>query len=269
MDVSVLHAREKDRSHRRLVISLAGDSFIERARSTTFALLGLVAALGLLMIALALRQEWPLLGGSPLPSGGAPASGSVHIAKAVALTEAGPAPAQIVSGVVLRRAPGADTAGGRSNTGGGTQHAQLESNDAVVRGEPAPAAPPSSPPASQPVSEPVAGQPATTPAVSAPQAAPEKPSSPTRPVAVNTAADPAGHAGGPGKSATRGRGAEQRSSAASPQAQGPPSFAASSPGPPPGRGPSAAPGQTGSAGSGGGHGPSGHGPSGERGGSAG
>ncbi len=48
--------------------SLLGGSMLERARSTTFALLGATAALGLAMVALALNQSWPLVAGSAIPA---------------------------------------------------------------------------------------------------------------------------------------------------------------------------------------------------------
>lgn len=40
---------------------------LERARSTTFALLGVTAAVGLATVALALNQSWPLIAGSSIP----------------------------------------------------------------------------------------------------------------------------------------------------------------------------------------------------------
>jgi hypothetical protein len=41
---------------------------LERARSTSLALLGVTAAVGLATIAMVLRQEWPAVVGSPIPS---------------------------------------------------------------------------------------------------------------------------------------------------------------------------------------------------------
>lgn len=48
-------------------LSLLGDRLPERLRSTTFALLGTTAALGLAVIAVALQEDWPLVPGSPVP----------------------------------------------------------------------------------------------------------------------------------------------------------------------------------------------------------
>jgi len=44
-----------------------GGGLLERARSTTLALLGATTAVGLAMVALALNQSWPLIPDSPLP----------------------------------------------------------------------------------------------------------------------------------------------------------------------------------------------------------
>ena len=48
--------------------SVLGDGLLERARSTLFALLGLTAAVGLGVVALALNQSWPVVPDSPIPS---------------------------------------------------------------------------------------------------------------------------------------------------------------------------------------------------------
>jgi len=47
--------------------SVLGSGLLERARSTTFALLGVTAAFGLAIVALALNQSWPVVAGSPIP----------------------------------------------------------------------------------------------------------------------------------------------------------------------------------------------------------
>jgi hypothetical protein len=51
--------------------SVLGGGLLERARSTTLALLGVTTAVGLAMVALALNQSWPLVPDSPIP--GSPA----------------------------------------------------------------------------------------------------------------------------------------------------------------------------------------------------
>ncbi len=47
--------------------SVLGGGLLERARSTTLALLGATTAVGLAIVALALNQSWPLVADSPLP----------------------------------------------------------------------------------------------------------------------------------------------------------------------------------------------------------
>lgn len=49
--------------------SVLGGGLLERARSTTLALLGVTTAVGLAMVALALNQSWPVIADSPLPVG--------------------------------------------------------------------------------------------------------------------------------------------------------------------------------------------------------
>ncbi len=67
MLVQVHHKREQRRLRSSARFSVLGDGLLERARSTTFALLGAVAAVGLAMIAVALQEDWPLIAGSPVP----------------------------------------------------------------------------------------------------------------------------------------------------------------------------------------------------------
>jgi len=62
---------DSKRGHRWLRLpnkpSVLGGGLLERARSTTLALLGATTAVGLAMVALALNQSWPLIADSPLP----------------------------------------------------------------------------------------------------------------------------------------------------------------------------------------------------------
>lgn len=67
--------------------SVLGGGLLERARSTTLALLGVTTAVGLAMVALALNQSWPLIADSPLPE--APA-GQEAIGKATVAAQATP-----------------------------------------------------------------------------------------------------------------------------------------------------------------------------------
>jgi hypothetical protein len=65
--------------------TVLGGGLLERARSTTLALLGVTAAVGLGTVALALNQSWPLLAGSPIP--GIP-SGDVALEDATVVSRA-------------------------------------------------------------------------------------------------------------------------------------------------------------------------------------
>ena len=47
--------------------SLLGDSLLVRARTTSFAVLGASASVGLAVLAIALHEDWPLVPGSPPP----------------------------------------------------------------------------------------------------------------------------------------------------------------------------------------------------------
>jgi hypothetical protein len=65
-------------------LSLLGDGLLDRARSTSLALLGASAAVGLATIALALNQSWPLVPGSPVPKSPSPSAalGKATVARA-------------------------------------------------------------------------------------------------------------------------------------------------------------------------------------------
>lgn len=274
MDVSVLRMREKSRLRARFGLSLAGDTFIERARSTTFALLGMVAAIGLLSVALAVRQDWPLIGGSPIPGSGSE-SGAVHIAKAVALTHGStpPAPGLVarapVAGTALPSVPPARRQDGRKQVVAGST--PLATAPAGETG------PPEGQPEEPPVAQPVAEEPVEAPA---PEPIPASPTNrpattTTKPGTVTTVGSLGSSqaSGGPGKSVGRDRGAEQRATPPTPaesQGGGATSTGRSSQGassgrgggPPAGHGGGPPPSQgngggTGN-GSGGGHGRSGH-----------
>jgi hypothetical protein len=84
-------------------MSLLGDGLFERARSTSFALLGLAAAVGFAAIAIAVNQDWPLIADSPIPAAPEPAREDASDAKSADVRLAvGPA-----NGMSSRAAPGA------------------------------------------------------------------------------------------------------------------------------------------------------------------
>lgn len=67
MDVAVHWIRRIERLRQSATSSLLGEGILERARSTTLALLGVTAAVGLSIVALVLQQGWPVVPGSGLP----------------------------------------------------------------------------------------------------------------------------------------------------------------------------------------------------------
>lgn len=215
MDVSVPHIPGSTGLRRKLRLSLAGDSFLERARSTTFALLGMIAAVGLVMVSLALHQEWPVLGGSPIPHG-ATESGAVHIARGVALADLGePSPSRAIGpGFVASKGGGGAKENGSSNRGAQPEQGVTESDP--LGSEPSPQPAPAEP---EPVAPPVAEQP-----VESPPPATSPASSPVRTAAsavnkvVSAVGNPegSGSGGSRGKSTTTGHGGERSTSPASP-----------------------------------------------------
>jgi hypothetical protein len=67
MDVSVLYKRRQQRPRLAGRPSVLGQGLLERARAMSLALLGVTAAVGLAIVALALNQGWPLIAGSSIP----------------------------------------------------------------------------------------------------------------------------------------------------------------------------------------------------------
>lgn len=200
MDVSVLYKRGQLRPHSAVKASVLGGGLLERARSTSLALLGMTAAVGLAMVALALNQGWPLIAGAPIPGLGNThqAVGDATIA-ARATTRS--VPARAPQGSTKRRAdrvltPAAKKGAGETVAAIGAQHAQPQGaavtdpaqvdQPSVPSGGPAPspaaAAPqpvaaPTPSPTPAPVSEP-ASSPSASPPVTA-QVTPEPTTSST------------------------------------------------------------------------------------------
>lgn len=67
MVVQMLSWRGQPLSRLKARPSFAGTGLLERMRSTTFALLGITAAMGLGLVAVVSQQGWPLLPAAPLP----------------------------------------------------------------------------------------------------------------------------------------------------------------------------------------------------------
>jgi hypothetical protein len=167
MVVPVTHNRGERRLPSALKLSVFGDGLLERARSTSFALLGVVAAIGLGMVAFVLNQGWPVTVGGPLP--GAPAQSTPVGGGAVALGHRAERRLEAVG-----RADGPRPAA----AGGGAAQPQESDSDpppSLVVATSRPAPPHDRVPPSRPHSEPkpVNGSP------SAPEPAPSPASSPT------------------------------------------------------------------------------------------
>src|SRR4029077_564849 len=201
MDVSVHYKRGQWRLRSATRASVLGDGLLERGRSTSLALLGLTAAVGLAMVALALNQGWPLIAGAPIPG-----FGDTHQAVGDA-TIAAEAKGSSGLGTALpstagRQGPQASTRPARKGAGGTPAPAgsQAPGPEGIVvshstpasspddsssgGGSPGGAAPSPAPVAQQPASTPVpepASSPAAPPPSPAPQPAPESaaPSQPT------------------------------------------------------------------------------------------
>jgi hypothetical protein len=88
MVVAVLHVLGQPLS-RIAKRGLLGNSLLGRARSTSFALLGATAAVGLAVLAIALQEDWPLVPGSPPPR---PPAQQAAVGEAMALGVAKPSP---------------------------------------------------------------------------------------------------------------------------------------------------------------------------------
>jgi hypothetical protein len=181
MDVQVRQQKRQPRPGARF--SLLGDGLLERTRSTTFALLGLTAAVGLALIAVVLQGDWPLIAGSPIPQ--APV---VRESVGAAAALDAPAAPPVAQRAAARRQPTAPSHGtGSDRHAGGVPAApaELVSSPATPTDPPAssphsggshgPAAPhgqtPSAPqsqptsaaPDSPPSSAPAAGRPSSPP----------------------------------------------------------------------------------------------------------
>jgi hypothetical protein len=217
MDVAVDHIREQVlRARRRLGFSFAGDSFIDRARSTTLGLLGAMAAVGLSIVVIAANQGWPLAGGNPIP-GSIGDNGTSHVSPAVGLTEAVGPGVSAPHVAAASPAPGAATAHRRQGPGSGAAPGrgpdQVVSDSAPVISAPvkgtASPPPPESVPVAAPVSEP---PPSTTSEEGSGRAKGRSGSGATTEVTSGTVGSSRG--GGPGTGSSRGRGSERSASGA-------------------------------------------------------
>jgi hypothetical protein len=204
--------------------SFAGNGLPERMRSTTFALLGLMAAAGLSLVAIFSQSGLPLHSLAPLPSG----PPEVTLSKGVALPDEHLAPSRRAA------APGAGTGiglGGRSRRGQG----QSPQGGDTGLDRAAPRVDQPNPAASAPGTSP-STQPASPPApVAAPNAEPMSQSPPASSPSEEESAAP-GHArpSSPGRSSAPG---QVKKSATTSVTSPVPATAAAGPGTTPGAAP--------------------------------
>jgi hypothetical protein len=190
MVVQVSRHRGQSRPRRNPRFSILGDGLLERARSTTLALLGAIAAFGLALVAVTLQEGWPLIAGSPVPPGPA-----LHeaVGGATALgAKATPRAARRVPGRPQREVPshgaGPRHPGGTPVAGVPSAPSEFVSSPAtpagspsagahggVAHGAPAPQQAPSATPQQAPSATPQQAPPAAPTASSVP--APEPPAS--------------------------------------------------------------------------------------------
>lgn len=188
MNVAVLYRHAQRHGTR---ASFLGDGILERARSTSLALLGATAALGLAIVALALNQSWPLLPGSPIPGLGerqAAVGDAAIAARAIAGGGNGPR-----GTAVSRRPARSDDNAGRGNSGGQVAAGGSPGGDGIVShsvqvvapaaDSPSGATPTPAPDGASPAAAPVAASaepgaaPVAVPASAAPQSTqPQAPS---------------------------------------------------------------------------------------------
>jgi len=192
MDVSVHHKRGKPWPFSGAK-SVLGDGMLDRARAISLGLLGVTAALGFAMIALALNQNWPLIPGAPIPGFG---DRQAAIGDASIAAEArGPSD----RGETLQARGGGQATGalpGPAGKGTGGTPTAADSpppvSESVVVSDSTPASSPVDGPrgGAPPTSAPVAEQPVATPAPTAPAPPPQVSAAP-QPPADSASAPPA------------------------------------------------------------------------------
>jgi hypothetical protein len=170
MDVSVLSKDGKRSLRSAARASVLGNGLLERTRSTSLALLGFTAAIGLAMVALALNQGWPLIAGAPIPGlgGGHQAVGDAAVA-ARAKAQSG---AHAIAGAPRPGGPAASGAKSRPHRSGTAALAGSTAPQSadLVGAHPTDGNPPADPiPSPAPAQEPSpAAVPAASPVVSSP-----------------------------------------------------------------------------------------------------
>lgn len=222
MDVSVYFKSGQRRLLTAMKASVLGDGLLVRARSTSLALLGLTAAVGLAMVAMVLNQGWPLIAGAPIPGfgGGHQAVGDATIAAGAKVANGRGAALQSGAG---RQSSNAFAHSVRKGLGGtpAVAGSKPPESEAIVVSHSTPAgspggaapspAPVAQPPAPAPAPEPQP-QPASAPVASSPQ--PSSPASqptpetasPSQPAFVSDESGEHDHGHHYGRGASRGYG---------------------------------------------------------------
>jgi hypothetical protein len=214
MDVQV-HYKRGQRRLQATRPSLLGNGILERARSTSLGLLGLTAAVGLAIVALALNQGWPLVAGGPIPVIGAEHQ-AVGGATVVAAAQSGGLASRGATGPQSSKAsarPRRRGAGGTMAPTGSRSHGA----EGVVVSHATAGRPPreGSPNSATPTPAPVGEQPTATPAPapSSPAVAPPSPAPPptsdppaSHPVLASVGGNEHGHDRHRGGDGSRGHG---------------------------------------------------------------
>lgn len=186
--------------------NLLGDSLLVRARSISFAVLGVSAAIGLAVLAIALQEDWPLIPGSPPPRlvarhaavgeavavGGETSPGGVASGAGGSGGNAGGAPrgAHASHGSAQAHAP-SSTGSVTAPTGELVVSPSVPAPEPRGKGDSGGARPPRSPAPSRPApSKPKPAPAVQAPAPSAPPPPPASPAPPPPPAATVSASPP-------------------------------------------------------------------------------
>jgi hypothetical protein len=189
MDLSVLYKRAQRWLHGVARPAILGNGILERARAMSLGLLGLTAAVGLAIVALAANQGWPLVAGSSIPRI-PPAHQGVGRATVVVTAEATGAEAASSGGTARKTGDVASSESDRSPTGASPIAAPEPAEPSgLVVAPSAPSKPVGSPShgGSQPSPPPAAENPkqgSTTPAAQLEPTPPRPPAEPGPPTAT-------------------------------------------------------------------------------------
>lgn len=191
MDVSVHYKRGKSWLFSGARKRILGDGILDRARATSLGLLGVTAALGLAMVALALNQNWPLIPGAPIPGFG---DRQQAIGDASVAADAKASSNRTLQGSAGGQPPGAPARPAGKGAEGRPSPADSQPRipESVVVSDSTPASSPVDRSAgdASPTPAPAAQQPVATPAPASPPTPVSGVSSPPQPPADSASAPP-------------------------------------------------------------------------------